>query len=63
MSTPGATGAASSTTQHAMGEANSGMNNAQAATNDAQSQAAQDVARQQPSASASVNGSASGNMK
>jgi hypothetical protein len=45
-----------------MGVGNSGLNNTEAATNDAQAQAAQDLNRQ-PSASASVDGSASGTVK
>jgi hypothetical protein len=62
VSTPRAAGAASRATQHAMGVGNSGLNNTEAATNDAQAQAAQDLNRQ-PSASASVDGAAGGTVK
>jgi hypothetical protein len=65
-SAPAATGTASGTTRHAMGVENSGLeavpNNAPSATTDAQSQATREL-NQQPPASASVNGPASGNMK
>jgi hypothetical protein len=60
VSSGGATNMAANKTRHVMGEANSGLNQSEAATNDAQAQAAQDLNRTQASGSASGSASANG---
>ena len=61
MSSSGTTDMAANKTRHVMGEANSGLNRSEAATNDAQAQAAQDLNRTHASGSASA--SADGTVK